>query len=424
MNKTRLPLSNNKYKTKLPSRENQYQNINNVILPTKNNTQNMNNATLSTRNVKQNMTITKLPTTSVNKNITNATLSTRNVKQNMTNTKLPTTNVKQNMTNTKLLASKNQQQNIQLSFEESPNQITNPTYDEINTKMNNIMLSGIKRNNENANGIKKIYKLPKGYISPTPICDKENCKLTKKQLCQAISENFIVRNNIIAAILTTIPYKNEEGVYEGGICFQKFKNLNNCRVCLPENYNFLNYNNIDEVYNAILEKAGYLNYEDCKKNNGLFLMLNEEQIFTLGKKAELATPEDIKYNKKLKYNIDYINLSKELKNKYFESLNLLIQILEQLKNQPLINNKTLNFISDKTKNIIDNMYNLCHYQYVFAIIALINSDIKNTSKNNLKNNILSKSLNNAMAASKKKPFNLVQNNSKPANQSNSVKSNL
>jgi hypothetical protein len=36
----------------------------------------------------------------------------------------------------------------------------------------------------------------------------------------------------------------------------------------------------------------------------------------------------------------------------------------------------LNAIAEQTKRIIDTMYNLCHYFYVFAIIALINSDVK------------------------------------------------
>ena len=33
-------------------------------------------------------------------------------------------------------------------------------------------------------------------------------------------------------------------------------------------------------------------------------------------------------------------------------------------------------ISEETKKCIDNMYNLCHYYYIYAIIALINADLK------------------------------------------------
>ena len=66
----------------------------------------------------------------------------------------------------------------------------------------------------------------------------------------------------------------------------------------------------------------------------------------------------------------------KLKDTYFNNLNLLLEILEKLRVEPIINNATLNAIAEQTKRIIDTMYNLCHYFYVFAIIALINSDVK------------------------------------------------
>ena len=40
----------------------------------------------------------------------------------------------------------------------------------------------------------------------------------------------------------------------------------------------------------------------------------------------------------------------------------------------MITNKELNEISAKVKSIIDKMYNLSHYYYVMAILALINID--------------------------------------------------
>ena len=51
-----------------------------------------------------------------------------------------------------------------------------------------------------------------------------------------------------------------------------------------------------------------------------------------------------------------------------------------MKAKSIITNKTLNELSIQTKNIIDNMYNLCHYYYVYAIIALINIDLSNENK--------------------------------------------
>jgi len=127
------------------------------------------------------------------------------------------------------------------------------------------------------------YSVPNYYKEPANFCNnKEKCELTKKQLCQSISENFIVRNNIIAAILTTIPYKNENGEYEGGICYQKFMNLEKCHVCVPYDYNELKDKDIKDVLTKILEKASYLNKNQCRDNNGYFLTLSGEQKKNIG----------------------------------------------------------------------------------------------------------------------------------------------
>ena len=63
-----------------------------------------------------------------------------------------------------------------------------------------------------------------------------------------------------------------------------------------------------------------------------------------------------------------------LKAVYFDNLDDLLKILELLNSEKMISNKELNEISAKVKNIIDKMYNLSHYYYVMAILALINID--------------------------------------------------
>ena len=306
-------------------------------------------------------------------------------------------------------------------------QYQQPSIEEINNRTNEAILRGVipnqnkKTNEENTNKIIKLYTVPRSYEKPEVICKKDKCKLTKKQLCQAISENFIVRNNIIAAILTTIPYKNEKGQYEGGICYTKFQNLNNCEVCLPYDFNSLDYNNMTEVYRKIFDKADNLNDEECKKNQGFFLKLSDKQKTILATKAKTSTEEDIRYNKKLKNNRNFMILSEKLKQSYFEGLTSLIIILEEIQKNPIVNNKTLNFVSNKTKTIIDNMYNLCHYYYVFAIIALINSDIKEDKISSNRNNKLSNSINKAIST-KSLGLNISNNNKKKIAQLN-VKNN-
>jgi hypothetical protein len=253
---------------------------------------------------------------------------------------------------------------------------------EINEKTNNIInkhlnISKETIDNKLINGFIK-YSVPKNYENPKPLCNNsEKCSLTKKELCQAITENFIVRNNIIAAILTTIPFKNENGQYEGGLCYQKFINLDDCKVCVPYNFKELIEDNlnIETVITKILEKADNLDEKMCKDNQGYFFKLSSKEKLILAKKKSTLTEAELKNHPALKYNLYFFEFTQKLKDKYFTNLNSLILILEKIKENPIINNETLNIISNETKQIINEMYNLCHYYYVYAIISLINADV-------------------------------------------------
>ena len=212
----------------------------------------------------------------------------------------------------------------------------------------------------------------KAYIGKKVLYHSLKKKLTKKELCSAITQNLIVRNNIIAAILTTIPYKNEKGEYEGGICYQKFYNLKKCRACVPFEYISLKNQPINYILEKILEKADFLDEKKCNENKGFFLELTDLQKKILSNKAL----ETIKQDGKINYNVLFIQFTEKIKRTYFESLTSLITILEKMNETPIINNKTLNLISIETKNYIDSMYNLCYYYYINGIISLIFSDIK------------------------------------------------
>jgi len=234
---------------------------------------------------------------------------------------------------------------------------------------------------------KTINKLIKYYVPKnfqiTSLCkNKYNCELTKKELCQSISENLIIKNNIIAAILTTIPYKNSEGDYEGGICYKKFLNLDSCKVCLPDNYRSLIKKSVKDVLPKILEKADYLDKKICKERDGIFYELTNEQKQILIKKLNNITSKDIEYNPKIINNIYYTEFRSKLKNTYFENLSYLIEILNRLKSKLIFSNKILNEISNQTKKIIDDTYNICHYYYVYGIYTLINLDIKEDDDKN------------------------------------------
>jgi hypothetical protein len=79
--------------------------------------------------------------------------------------------------------------------------------------------------------------------------------------------------------------------------------------------------------------------------------------------------------KQMNYNSFYIQCAEKLKTSYFENLKILLEILQELKNQPIISNQTLNELGQKTKQIIDTMYHLCQYYYIYAIISLLHANL-------------------------------------------------
>jgi hypothetical protein len=219
------------------------------------------------------------------------------------------------------------------------------------------VLNTNRKDNTSINKQLKFY-VPKGFTVKNPCKGRNKCELTKKEICESITENFIIRNNIIAAILTTIPYENN-GEYQGGICFIKMLNLNNCNVCVPLNYQDLKYIDTKDIIEDILKKADYLDKPSCEYNKGKFLALSSEEKLSLIRKAESITKISdllIDKNKNIKYNIYYLNYLKKIKKEYFDSLNLLLDILMNMQENPIINNATLNKIGKDVNKIIDKLY--------------------------------------------------------------------
>ena len=141
----------------------------------------------------------------------------------------------------------------------------------------------------------------------------------------------------------------------------------------------------------------YIDEERCRENKGYFLKLTKEEIALLTNKIKQSSEENIKIQPKLKYNIYYVDMIQKLKKTYFDHLQLLIVILEKIKEAPLLNNTTLNILSNETKIIIDKMYTYCHYYYVYAIVTLLNVDIK---KEDTKQLILIEQIKNALSVNK------------------------
>jgi hypothetical protein len=88
-------------------------------------------------------------------------------------------------------------------------------------------------------------------------------------------------------------------------------------------------------------------------------------------------PEDgqVKIGKQMNYNAFYVECAKKLKECYFGNLKVLLEILEQLRSQPIINNVALNELGNKTREIIDSMYHLCQYYYIYAIVSILHANL-------------------------------------------------
>jgi hypothetical protein len=119
-----------------------------------------------------------------------------------------------------------------------------------------------------------------------------------------------------------------------------------------------------------------LDPKSCKENGGYYLRLSKNEIKALYDNVPANGQIDI--GKQLNYNAFYVECAKKLKDNYFDNLKVLLEILEQLKSQPVINNVTLNELGLKTKQIIDSMYHLCQYYYIYAIVSLLHANLTPT----------------------------------------------
>ncbi len=241
-----------------------------------------------------------------------------------------------------------------------------------------------KKENQNKKTVsKKVQFQVRNYQTPSTFCGKnESCKMSKSDLCKAITEHFIVRGNIIASILSTLPRKTSAG-FEGGYCYQRFLNLDKCQVCLPHNYNELMSMDTKSRIQTMMLFINYMTEKECNENKGLFRKLS------LGEKKSLL----LHGREGNDFNLLYTEYTNNVRVKYIQHLNILLEILNTLATMEGINNEELNALSLKTKETIDSMYHLCQFYYLYAIIALLNANItpikreENNEKNKIKSNM-------------------------------------
>lgn len=248
-----------------------------------------------------------------------------------------------------------------------------------------------KENKKNTNNKpnEKVIK-PKNIIPyEDKYCvDDKPCNLTKSEMCEKIIYHFVVRNNLIAAILSTVPAPDKNGEYKGSFTYERLRSLEKGEFCLPP-YNEIKYNNekIDneavrltyenQRIGKILQYINLMNEKECTSNGGRFLILKKEQFDSLYRDDALGRK--------------YFDFAIKINNFYQNTLIALYDILENLSNNIKISTKNLNEISEKTKSLIDELYLKTQFNYLLAVLLILEFKFeKETPETEIKNNRIKK----------------------------------
>lgn len=244
-----------------------------------------------------------------------------------------------------------------------------------NNKKNN------KKNNENTAAPIQATPPPLPETPPAPksrpiiIPDEDNlctdpnlpCKLTKMEMCVKIVMNLMIRNNIILAILSTIPIKNQNGDYEGSFTFERLTSLKKGRFCAPSPLSHVQDEEDDVRIHKIMRFLNMMDDETCKKSGGHLFQLTEKQMQDM-----LA---DQTFGKK------YFEYGNKINAIYQESIRILLTILEKLESNFIISTNELNEISTSVKNTIDELYIKTQFNFLLAVLVVMDFDF---SKNPVK----------------------------------------
>ena len=194
--------------------------------------------------------------------------------------------------------------------------------------------------------------------------------LSKKQLCERIVKNMMVKYNILAAILTVLPQEKDGKLH--GFCMDRYTSLVEGRYCLPPDFGrSLRGLKIDALVPKLTKYMDNMRDNFCKKKGGLIKKLSESE-----RKALFANINE-KYNK---YYIQHLN---DLRKDYISQITELVGILKTLDEAVLIPNKQLNEIATRVKELVNEVYATCHRNYLYSLIALVHAEYEviNQSEN-------------------------------------------
>ena len=196
------------------------------------------------------------------------------------------------------------------------------------------------------------------------------CKLSKREMCVKIVMNLMTRNNIILAILSTIPIPNKNGDYEGSFTFERLTSLKKGRFCAPSPLFHIQDEDDETRIQKILKFLNMMDDEVCKKSGGIIFEINEKQM-----KDMLA---DETFGQK------YIEYGNKINKIYQESIISLLTILETLESNYTMSTEELNQISTSVKNTIDELYIKTQLNFLFAIMVVMDFDFKKNPMKDMK----------------------------------------
>lgn len=316
--------------------------------------QNENNNQDENQNINFNNVENNFNTNNNNLNNININKNTNNLSRLLSNRKVKntnTTNVKQNITNNKNVNLKKQDK-IMLSNIE--NLLNNNKSKQKNT-LSKLNKYNVDNKVENKNGVDDVK-----------LCNDttKDCYLTKTQICERIKEHYRYRTNILVSILSALPQQRDEknmNSWVGSFCYNRYRALKDSKICLPPDLEKIKDMSLDEKVKVLSNYINQIGFKACKSVNGNYKTFDEKQRVTL---ASINNT----------YNKFYLKYTLELHNDYLNSINKLLEIVQLLESDKLISTEQLMQIGAKTKEILDNMYSRCQYNYIMAILALLRAD--------------------------------------------------
>ena len=180
------------------------------------------------------------------------------------------------------------------------------------------------------------------------------------EICVKIVLNLMTRNNIILAILSTIPIPNKNGDYDGSFTFERLTSLKKGKFCAPSPLLHVQDEEDDVRIHKIMKYLNMMDDEICKKSGGVIFEINEKQM------KDILSDET--FGKK------YFEYGNKINSIYQESIRALLTILEKLESNFTISTDELNKISASVKNTIDELYIKTQLNFLLAVLVVMDFD--------------------------------------------------